>query len=616
MNKKTVILKILGNLEKGYYITLEIWGKEPRPLINKPGKLPPSLKLKNQIDEHWEEKYRPLGAPFARIKPGNINYNGSVNQKQIDDCKKSAENLSKNFNNWLNNDGFREIERRFNLQFKPDDQIQLLIQGDDEYLTKMPWEESEFLQAYKKAQIAFIPSEYSQYNTNTKLLKFEFKVRILAILGHEEGIDINKDRKILEKLPNAEVVFLVEPDKSEINDKLWEQNWHIIFFAGHSETEGDTGRIYINSQLDINENSLTIEELWYGLRKAVENGLQIAIFNSCDGIGLTKQINDFLIPQMIIMRELVPDEVAQEFLKYFLQNFAEGQSLYLAVRNAKDRLKHLESKFPCASWLPLIYQHPSFSPPKWQSFLTSKFISTGLISLLGVGLLGISGFFVRNYVSEKSSYEGRLAQIKQNGEHLKLSSDYASKGLKKLNQKNFEFAYNDFELALKLNPRNSNALYGMATYYESQSKPDKALWYAEKLRKIDNIKGCNIEAVIYNKQEKYSLARDILIPCYAQIQPSDKYYISNKHSILKNLGWALFGNKQYEDAENRLTEALKLGVENENNGAIYCLLAKIGKYTHKDKQYKIEKKQNCRSYAIVARAEERLLYDEIGRELE
>jgi hypothetical protein len=34
------------------------------------------------------------------------------------------------------------------------------------------------------------------------------------------------------------------------------------------------------------------------------------------------------IPQAIVMREPVPDKVAQEFLKHFLKAFSRGKSLY------------------------------------------------------------------------------------------------------------------------------------------------------------------------------------------------------------------------------------------------------------------------------------------------
>ena len=83
----------------------------------------------------------------------------------------------------------------------------------------------------------------------------------------------------------------------------------------------------------LNENeSLTISDLKYALIKAVENGLKLAIFNSCDGLAIAQELASLNIPRMIVMREPVPDKVAQEFLKHFLLYFASGKSFHLAVR--------------------------------------------------------------------------------------------------------------------------------------------------------------------------------------------------------------------------------------------------------------------------------------------
>ncbi|MHC5746735.1 MAG: CHAT domain-containing protein [Nostoc sp.] len=73
----------------------------------------------------------------------------------------------------------------------------------------------------------------------------------------------------------------------------------------------------------------------HGLKKAIESGLHLAIFNSCDGLGLAEALEDLHIPQVIVMREPVPDLVAQEFLKHFLTEFSNGQSLYSALREAR-----------------------------------------------------------------------------------------------------------------------------------------------------------------------------------------------------------------------------------------------------------------------------------------
>ena len=67
------------------------------------------------------------------------------------------------------------------------------------------------------------------------------------------------------------------------------------------------------------------------------------------------------------MREPIPDNVAHEFLKSFLEAFARGESFYLAVREAREKLQGLEDRYPCATWLPVICQNPAELPPTWSS---------------------------------------------------------------------------------------------------------------------------------------------------------------------------------------------------------------------------------------------------------
>ncbi|EGJ34487.1 MULTISPECIES: CHASE2 domain-containing protein [Moorena] len=355
---KLVVLSLDGDSQQqGFQLRLEIAEEGSRATLEMTGYLPAASQLTTYLQYHWREKYRSLGSP-ARIQPGKIIYGGSINQ-QLKECRDSAHELGNILKRWLDSEQFRPIDKRLREELNPEETIRVLIRTENTQLQKLPWHLWDFFDRYPKAEVALSGTQFKrphQLPTPTS----KSKVRILAILGHSAGIDIKADRQLLENLPNAETVFLVEPKHHEINDQLWEQAWDIIFFAGHSETEGETGRIYINPT-----DSLTIDELWYALKKAVAQGLKLAIFNSCDGLGLARKLHDLQIPQMIIMRELVPDQVAQNFLKYFLKGFANGKSLYLAAREARERLQGLERQFPCASWLPVIYQNLAQEPPAW-----------------------------------------------------------------------------------------------------------------------------------------------------------------------------------------------------------------------------------------------------------
>lgn len=139
-------------------------------------------------------------------------------------------------------------------------------------------------------------------------------------------------------------------------------------------------------------------DVWYKFRCVCPGGLHLAIFNSCDGLGLAVQLQETQIPQVIVMREPVPDLVAQSFLKYLLAAWVDSKSLYLAMRQARSRLKEdLDLKFPCASWLPIIYQNaavgwlPLFAPPSPNSRQPKNVLLLSVVitaSVLGVRLLG------------------------------------------------------------------------------------------------------------------------------------------------------------------------------------------------------------------------------------
>ncbi|MBP5975020.1 CHAT domain-containing protein [Brasilonema sp. CT11] len=186
----------------------------------------------------------------------------------------------------------------------------------------------------------------------------------IIILGDSTNINVEADKQELETYcGEAEIVLLKEPSRKDLNQHLQDKiGWDILFFSGHSRTEGTQGRIFLNSH-----DSLTMAELRDALQIAIERRLQVALFNSCDGLGIAYELEQLNIPQVIVMREPVPDKVAQEFLKFFLQHFTGGKSLYISVRNAREQLRSLEKTYPCASWLPVIVQNQTEIPPTWQS---------------------------------------------------------------------------------------------------------------------------------------------------------------------------------------------------------------------------------------------------------
>ncbi|MUG95678.1 CHAT domain-containing protein [Scytonema sp. UIC 10036] len=275
------------------------------------------------------------------------------------DIAKLSQKLSKRLNTWLDSREFRKIDRQLRTQLKPSDEIRFIIETNDPLLRRLPWHLWEFFEDYPYGEVALSATEYQNSN-KFPINHRKFQLKILAIFGNAQGIDISHDRIFLEKLTHrAEIKFLVEPNLRDLNDHLWQEGWDILFFAGHSSSQ-DEGILQINPT-----DTISLEKLRYALKEAMGRGLKLAIFNSCDGLGLAQQLEDLNIPQAIVMREAVPDVVAQQFLRYFITEFSSGKSLYAAVRSARERLQALEKEYPCATWLPIIFQNPAEPSIVW-----------------------------------------------------------------------------------------------------------------------------------------------------------------------------------------------------------------------------------------------------------
>ncbi|MEH2297599.1 CHASE2 domain-containing protein [Nostoc sp.] len=359
---KLVVLKFgEGSFEQGFAVTLQIGEEHERAATEITGRLPsfPEMPL---YYSHWQSSYRQIGNRY-RLHADQMQV---TNVSMIQDCENTSHILRARFNTWLRAEEFRPLREKWLERLSSTEEVRVILQTENSQLQLLPWHLWDLLERYPKAEIALSSPSYDRIHkprTPNKL------VNILAIVGNSQGIDTQADLALLQQCANAKVSFLVEPQRKELTDHLWGKNWDILFFAGHSSSNknGESGRIYLNKT-----DSLTIGELKYALRKAIENGLQLAIFNSCDGLGLARELADLQIPQMIVMREPVPDQVAKEFLQYFLEGFANGKSLYQAVRQGRERLQGLEDRFPCATWLPMICQNPAQIPPTWDELRYTK----------------------------------------------------------------------------------------------------------------------------------------------------------------------------------------------------------------------------------------------------
>ena len=304
-----------------------------------------------------------------------------LESRNMTECNQAFEDLQNNFNDWL--DPVKQ-QLKLELEINSGDEIDVVIQTKNissqlirDILHKLPWNRWDLFNRDNFTDVALSFSN-SEQNNSASEKKISKRVNILCVLGDSSNINVEADRRLLRKIPGAYCVFLRQPKKSDFFKFIEQERWDILFFSGHSQTDKDTGLLHLNPQerLDIQEikdilkkgdNKDTCKKDYKNKNK---QDIKLAIFNSCDGLGLAHQLADLDIAQIIVWREPVEDEIAQEFLKYFLYSFSkDGLSLYRSVQKARLEVQEYinkDDRFPKISWLPVIHQNLAKESITWE----------------------------------------------------------------------------------------------------------------------------------------------------------------------------------------------------------------------------------------------------------
>ena len=265
---KLVILKLDGDFHDGFRVSLEIGEDGALPdieLSDNTLKLPPLPTLPD-IYQDWSKSYRSLDG--YRIKPKKDQITNVRFQSLKTECHTHTDILKQQFITWLQAESFRRIQELCLTQLTTVDEVRVIIRTNETQLRKLPWHLWDLFDYYPHAEVAFSSLSSQRFKRRDRS-----HIRILIILGNSEGINVVEDEKLLQQYCQAaEIIVLVEPSPSELNQHLWDDTgWDLIFFSGHSRTELTKGRIFLNRT-----DSLTMDELRYGLQTAVSKGLQLA----------------------------------------------------------------------------------------------------------------------------------------------------------------------------------------------------------------------------------------------------------------------------------------------------------------------------------------------------
>ncbi|MEM6401509.1 MAG: CHASE2 domain-containing protein [Cyanobacteria bacterium P01_D01_bin.116] len=319
----------------------------------------------------WQECYLKFYKHSFRGKVAEI---GTIAAPPMDWRAKLVEAETKllyEFRHWLRDAELYQIRSTIiNYQLPitnsrlPITQTNIFITCNSLELERLPWEAWNIGNEFAVNSDIRIVRKPINISKPTTISNRQRKARILAILGDDTGLGFEVEKKALKSLkklvdvkfigwePGKDINQLKEEIVKELSDNI---GWDILFFAGHSnETNLTGGEIFIAPN-----TALYLSEIQTPLTIAKENGLQVAIFNSCKGLSIANKLIDLGFSQVAIMREPIHNQVASEFFIQFSQALAEYKDVHESLLEASEYLNQKNYLYPSSYLIPSLFRHPA-----------------------------------------------------------------------------------------------------------------------------------------------------------------------------------------------------------------------------------------------------------------
>jgi branched-chain amino acid transport system substrate-binding protein len=349
-----------GSFDTGFEAEVQI-GKADRPYhVTQSIAFPPAPQLPGAYQQWQSIRLGDRGLQIPDEQITNIN----ATQQQLD----SFDRLTQNFAAWLRSEPVFRLREAIVRHVPTGSAPRFLLDiadGLDPILKKLPWYSWDFLREnreyYPDLDIVLSSGNHESIRSRPR-----GPIKILAIFSRAKDLNVADEERLLKELPNTRITVLNQPTRNSFVQALSQMPWDIIYFAGHSRSSPDCedGLIYLNG--DPNQPGLSPREVGDSFKTAIDQGLQLVVLNSCDGLGLAEGLADLKLPRSIVMREPLPDAVAPLFLRYFLGNLQAGKSIHGAVCLARQQLHDGHTEHPCAAALPILCQNPAAPEPSWQ----------------------------------------------------------------------------------------------------------------------------------------------------------------------------------------------------------------------------------------------------------
>ena len=315
--------------------------------------------------QKWYQRWRQRYYRFYQLhSPHPLSNSGRLNPSSGDpghDLMEAEKGLVQAFQRWLGEGEVRNLQQRIRDQFaritqspqNPQDLggalgVDIFLACDSDDMARLPWEAWPLAPEFASpGAVRIVRTAMNEPEGNrAKSVYRRGKARILAILGDDPGLPLQEDWKAVRSLKSIAQVkrFIWQPEdaattiKQEFAAKIRDsRGWDVLFFAGHSDDTAATG-----GRMAIAPNvSLSISEIEEYLTQARENGLQLAIFNSCSGLSIANSLVDLGL-QVVVMREPIRNDAAQSFLKPLCQQLAQHKDIHSALLTASQHLQSAE----------------------------------------------------------------------------------------------------------------------------------------------------------------------------------------------------------------------------------------------------------------------------------
>jgi hypothetical protein len=368
---KKIIIKLgNGELDTGFSsVNVELKQAE-RTLWENTCSLQAAPDLKSSLNQ-WELLY----GEIVRLNRDDLNRgvvfaDRAITNVSIQDLRNLHDRLRIELNKWLAESDFYRVERSLRTKLNADEKIIVTIQAAQQSIWKLPWYLWDFFGDYPLGIEVFSKPQNSDV-TNIPI-QSNGKVDLLALFGTDPLLNLDRDFQCLQSLPSVNLKTFETTSASDIANRLNIDSPDILYISGHGESveyESDRdGIIYLNPHTPLEISTLKAE-----VKKAVDRGLQIAIFNCCSGLGIAHQLSDVNLPYTIVMRAEIPNRIAQDFLEHLLSAYSSGTDFVRAFQLARDRISiSTESWLKFANWLPVLFHNPLSYPVVWQDFILVK----------------------------------------------------------------------------------------------------------------------------------------------------------------------------------------------------------------------------------------------------